>query len=172
MYQHDAMRIAHRTRFLRKRRPRSAGFSLVEIAATLSFTSVALVGLGTLFLYTTRSTDEARLQSVLTHRLRFLSETIRSTTFQDVAAIWRDQVIEVPELEAQAEVTVFVNEVDTSADAVKLGFPRDLNGDGVASDPDVSDAYTLLPIRIRITWPQSGNMRAPVDHYFFLSQEE
>src|SRR5690606_4526398 len=117
---------------------RSSGFTLVEIAASLAFIAVSLGGLSTLFLYTTRSADEARQRSLLTHRLRFMSETIRATPFADIAVTWQGQKFDIPELGAEANVTVFVNEIASSEEAKRLGFPRDLDGDGGASNTDVS----------------------------------
>ncbi len=40
-------------------------------------------------------------------------------------------------------------------------MPQDLNGNGVATDTNVSGSYTLLPVGVRINW-SSANGQARV----------
>jgi hypothetical protein len=46
---------------------------------------------------------------------------------------------------------------DSADDA--LGMPRDLTADSVLDIVDVSDRYTLLPVRVRIEWTGSSGNR-------------
>ena len=67
-------------------------------------------------------------------------------------------------------VTFILNETAVSQDAQELGFPRDLDGDGEATNKDVSGNYTLLPAKVELSWtdlngPQTRNL------YFFLAEE-
>ncbi len=40
-----------------------------------------------------------------------------------------------------------------------LGFPRDINGDGVVDNLDHSTDYTLLPLAIELAWQANGRDR-------------
>ena len=51
------------------------------------------------------------------------------------------------------EIIVHTNETEVNA---RLGLPRDLDGDGVADNPDVSASYKILPVTVRIHWAHQG----------------
>ena len=56
-------------------------------------------------------------------------------------------------------VTVVVDETRTDADlGVQLAMPRDLNGDGLVNDVDVTDDAVLLPVIVQLRWRgEAGN---------------
>jgi hypothetical protein len=63
----------------------------------------------------------------------------------------------VPGLDRQGEpsgqVTIVTDETTTDAElGLEIGMPRDLDGDGLATNPDVSESATVLPVIVTVTW--------------------
>ena len=83
---------------------------------------------------------------------------------------------DVPELtprsgEAHAGTIRLITD-ETANDAalkLELGLPRDLNGDGDASDSDVSGSARLLPVVVTLRWhSQAGDQQ--IVHPFYVSE--
>ena len=68
-------------------------------------------------------------------------------------------------------MAVFTNETANTGDAARLGLPRDLDGDGAISNTNVTANYTLLPIKVEVTWAGMRGSRSE-SMYFLLSEEE
>lgn len=49
--------------------------------------------------------------------------------------------------------------LDETVVDTNLGMPQDLNGNGTRTDTDVSGSYTVLPVRIQITWTSRTGSR-------------
>ncbi len=67
-------------------------------------------------------------------------------------------------------VRVLTDETLTDADlGIALGMPRDLNGDGDASDVDVTDDAMLIPVIVRARWGGSGGDREAIQAFFLAN---
>lgn len=64
-----------------------------------------------------------------------------------------------PEADQQVGlIRIITDETATDAElGVTMGMPRDLNGDGDATDVDVSDSASMLPVIISATWQGEVN---------------
>ena len=120
---------------------------------SLTVLTFGFMGLGALLIANERSNELTAEEAITTNALRSVAERMRSTPFEDVANTYRDFVFTVDGLDqGLGLVTVLEDETDSSADAVALGLPRDLDGDGVASNVSVSASYMLLPVKIEVAW--------------------
>jgi hypothetical protein len=161
-----------------------SGFALVEImvAGTVLLIGILAVSSATWRVHKLR--HETAEQRVAENRLRSVAEEIRS-----IAAIarqdpdtWAATVVgafdpggfpggdfETSGLDPlegadfTGSIEVVIDETETDADlGVQLGLPRDLDGDGLANNPDVSGTATILPIIIRIQWTGKVGTRSLV----------
>lgn len=131
---------------------RRSGMSLLDCLTAAALITIGFLGLASGLVSNTRAYARAREDVPVIHTLRELAETVRGAPFGQVAATYQGTTCSIPEIGATGTVTVFVNETDTSPDAAMLGFPRDLDGDGVAATVNVTNKYFLLPIKVEISW--------------------
>lgn len=150
---------------------RCAGITIVEVVVGIVLFTITLVGLGSMLVSNRQSQEMAAEEALVSHSFRRMVETIRSTPFSEIASTYQGFSFTVPEIEATGTVQLFLNETGGSADAAKLGLPRDLDGDGLPTSTDVSASYELLPVKIQISWtsfygPQNRDL------YLLLTREE
>ncbi len=169
---------------LRQRRgqpSRSAGFSLLEVMISSGVLVIGLLALTStsMVAHSLDRSDEARQTAsqalrAATERVQALSiraatdELGWATTLSDslLPGGTPGAVFDVPRLEAWAgeasvgSLTLITDETLTDASlGVNLGMPRDLNGDGDASDTDVADNATVLPVIVRVRWDMGEGER-------------
>ena len=148
----------------------NAGFSLLEMVIGLTVLSIALLGLGVLLVANERARENTALEVQATHLLRNVAESIRSVTFADTADQFDNYYFTDTESGATGLVQVFRNEMDTSAAAQILGFPRDLDGDDLADNVSVTN-YNLLPVKIEVYFDTlDGTLTREL--YLILSDED
>ncbi len=85
-------------------------------------------------------------------------------------------IFDVPGLEPWRDapsigtVRVLTDETLTDAElGITLGMPRDLNGDGDASDVDVTDDATLIPVIVRARWGGAGGDRESIQAFYLAN---
>ena len=138
--------------------------------AAITFLLIALIGVSTLFIASKRSAEVAHERAIITHYFRYLSEKIRGGAFRDIVDNYQDYTFRIDELDVDGSVKVFVDETASTAEALEMGLPRDLDGDGAATNADVSSGYILLPVQITAT--RAYDPSFTLVRRFFLSQEE
>jgi hypothetical protein len=75
----------------------------------------------------------------------------------------------VPGETRNGTILIPVDETATDEDLdCRLGMPRDLNGDGDASDTDVSGAARLIPVILEVNWKGFAGIRQ-ARHAFYLT---
>ena len=148
----------------------NAGFSLLEMVNGLSVLSIALLGLGVLLVANERARENTALEVQVTHLLRNVAESVRSVTFADTADQFDNYYFTDTESGATGLVQVFRNEMDTSADAQILGFPRDLDGNDLADNVSVTN-YNLLPVKIEVDFVTADGTQTR-ELYLILSNED
>ena len=153
------------------KRRREQGFALLEVMVAIMVMLVALLGLSSLLVWNSRSQETVEQEAIVTNVLRSVAERVRGAPFTACAATYQDFAFGIDELDGDGTITVFLDETDNSSDALSLGLPRDLDGDGAASNTDVSGSYALLPVKISVSWPGRDRTETQ-DLYLLLSQDD
>lgn len=158
----------------------NAGLSLVEISIAMIILAGALLALLSAIVSSDRLRQSTREQVLATNAARRVIERLRSEDFATIYATYRPGQaaatfpveglnpdgatpigsITFPTAGAPAQLCETV--VDAAWGMSPAG--RDLNGDGDATDVDVSATYELLPVRVTIRWRSlSGPTQIVVD---------
>jgi Tfp pilus assembly protein PilV len=176
---------------LQSRSPQRGGFSLVEVMIATCVLTIGLLALSStsVVIHSLDRADEARssaasaMQRVI-ERTKALSarsavdpadwSTVMTMALRPAGTI--GDIFDVQGLDPWranpnvGSVQVIVDETVTDADlGVTLGMPRDLNGDGDASDIDVSGEATLLPVIVRVRWGGAGGDRESTQAFYLTS---
>ncbi|MEM7235382.1 MAG: type II secretion system protein [Planctomycetota bacterium] len=142
------------------------GFTLVEMITGLVVLSVSILGVSAVFIANQRTQETTLEEGTLAHAFRRTVEQMRGDTFADVVDLYDGYTFNVSEIGGTGTVTVITDETATVAE---LGLPRDLDGDGSATNVDVSASYLLLPVKVDISW--DGNYGTQTRTlYTFLSE--
>jgi hypothetical protein len=171
-------------------RPRHA-FTVLEVLVT---TLVLVLGLYTLTstvwrVYALRTASQDR--RVAENALRAVSEEVRAVAeeAQVDPASWAQRIAEaflpggvpgdrfdvrgleaLPGQASVGSVRIVLDETLSDADlGAELGMPRDLDGDGAISNPDVSLGAMLLPVVVRVQWRSAAGRRETVHAFYLLS---
>ena len=166
-------RLAHRNS--------RSGFTLVELVVATTFLLIGLLAISstTWRVHALRShTTEHRIAN---NRMRLVVEHVRSLSAQarQDPDTWTATVVgalsaggnpgsafDAPGLTAPdgaarvGSIQIVTDETATDADlGEQLGMPRDLDGDDIADDVDVSATAKLLPVILRIQWTGKSGTR-------------
>ena len=148
-----------------------SGISTVEVLISAVLLTFAFAGMATLIMSNERSQVAASNEAIVRNALRNQAERIRGAPFEDILATYQSLHFSVTGLEeASGNVTIFTDETEVSDETAPLGFPRDLDGDGSATNPNISTSYMLLPIRLRVTWAERSD-QIQSELYLLLSPE-
>lgn len=183
--------IGPRTPFVRRRgsSPRT-GFTLFEVTITTVVLVVGLLGLCSTRLVVARLRESERertlaMQAMRTHVERVKARSVAALDSSDGwAATFVEAYTEGGEHERSfpheglapwdgedAVVTVSVVTDETLTDleiGAQLGMPRDLDGDGLVADSDVSGSAALLPVVVRVRWAGNGGELEASQGFYLL----
>lgn len=168
---------------------RRAGFSLVELAIAISILLIGMVSVVTASSQMNSLRRQSRERVLAQNGVRSLVERIQSRSFQLAQAdpeAWSlalqaefgpgsaGEEFDILELDAPpgaaSVATVRLVTDETEGDGgllVDIGMPRDLNGDGDASDVDVAADAVLLPCVITAQWHGINGLQT-FRHGFYL----
>ena len=150
-----------------------AGWSLLELVIALSVMLVAFGGVTAAALRASSQKQEASQALIATDQALEIVSELQSVPLDEVFARYNADPLDDPKGEGTAPGAEFrvlgLQGAEGHADglgriefpgngpllleSVKdpgLGMPRDLNGDGDAEDATLD--YTVLPVRVRVTW--------------------
>ena len=154
----------------------SAGFSLLEVTVVMVIMTVAVGLLSSTMTSTSRVGPMLREEALAAEAARFQFETLRTVPFEELYARYNDDDADDPEGAGTAPGAGFAvpglspqagdadglagrflfpeknGRLAEDADFERLGFPRDINGDGAVDSEDHADDYTILPIEVVIEW--------------------
>lgn len=138
-------------------------------------------------MHSLRLTNHERTQAH--NGLRSLSERMHATShgFSGTPQTWAQAVLATyapggsfgnefsiegltPASVGEAVGAISIGSDETASDSdlgVDLGMPRDLNGNGDASDPNVSESARLLPVILTLRWRGENGLQQ-LRHGFFL----
>ena len=159
------------------RRPNHrSGFSLIEVTVVMVIMTVAVGLLSSTMTSTSRVGPMLREESLAAEAARFQFESMRIEEFSQLFALFNDDPNDDPggpgtapgasfdvenltPLEGDADGAVgrvVFPEVNgrlaEDCNLARLGFPRDLNGDGEIDSGDHASDYTILPIELVVQW--------------------
>jgi type II secretory pathway pseudopilin PulG len=137
------------------------GFTIIESAVALSILALSLLALWGTLIYCSRSNLASEQKKRAINAAQAKVEELKSRPFPGLIGEYGPggtvgDTFTVPDLDdeetvAHGKIAFFVDETDDTGDK-HLGLPLDLNGDGDATDTDVSDDYILLPVQVSVTW--------------------
>ncbi len=140
------------------------GMTLVEATVSLTILAVALLTLWGSTISGARTIGAAEERKHALNIAQGKLEELKSRSMDLLIATYRPNGtegdtfqaagIDEDEDRALGRIVFYTDETD-SENGAGLGFPMDLNGDGDANDRDVATGFTLLPVRIRVTWEGS-----------------
>lgn len=150
------------------------GFTLAEMALAVTILMVALMSISAATLRSHALQRENRDQMLAQNALRSISERVQAVSLDASSNpdTWAEEVFRVfgpgggigdefpvdglTPVGADTPVgTITIGWDETLGDedlGGALGMPRDLNGDGDASDDDVSGSAILLPVVVSVRW--------------------
>jgi prepilin-type N-terminal cleavage/methylation domain-containing protein len=166
------------------------GFTLLEVMLAMSVLVVAMVAICATTLRVHALRRENRDRSVAENAVRMIAERVQSVSrlarsdpagwAQDVVAALNPggqignkfQVAELTPLDGAptvGSISVITNESTSDATlGVELGMPRDLDGDGIVGNPDVTHTARLLPVIVRASWKGVSGKQEVVHPFYVL----
>jgi prepilin-type N-terminal cleavage/methylation domain-containing protein len=166
------------------------GFTLLEVTLAMSVLVIAMMAISATTLRVHALRRENRDRSVAENGVRMIAERIQSASrlARTDPAGWAQNVvtslsaggsignkfdladlIPVDAGSSVGSITVVTNEnlTDAFLDA-QLGMPRDLDGDGIVGNGDVSHSARLLPVIVRARWKGVGSKQEIVHPFYVL----
>lgn len=171
------------------KRGKDDGFTVVEMALATTMLMVGIMAISAATLRMHQLGRQNRERTIAHNAMTQMGERLNSASA--IAALtpstWADTVIDayseggaignlftvtgLSPIEGEEEpgfITFITDETLTDAElGVEMGMPRDLNGDGDATDNDVTDSVELLPAIITISWAVRGADMS-IKHPMFL----
>lgn len=166
-----------------------AGFTMLEVSLALTILVVALVATSASNMRLHRLQRVNRERNVAHNAAQSISETVQAIARDGVSdpAGWANHLtaalanggqlgnrFDVPELVpvegAPSVGTIQVITDETTTDAslgLQLGLPRDLNGDGDATDAAAGTGARLLPVVVRLRWRSQAGVQT-LTHPFYV----
>ncbi len=163
-------------------RTKEKGFTIIEVIIALGVFAIVFLALMSTLSTSAKLDAITRERSLVANGLRRAIETMRAYDFGDLyenfkpGGLYGDEFaiegISTSPDDYVAQIVFFVDETDTSTDAIQLGLPRDLDGDGSATNTDVATGgdYILLPVKLSASWE---GMTGPstMDFYVLLADK-
>lgn len=135
------------------------GFSLLEMMLALSILSIALAAMIDSMVSTGKLESVLRDKRIVRDGINRVINDMRSCDFATMTTTFATSfdITDIRPQTGQAHVgtvTFYTDETGagmTPDDMASLGFPRDLNANGNATDTDVTN-YVILPAKIEVKW--------------------
>lgn len=144
-----------------------SGMTLVEVAVALVLLTVPFGYMVVGTAASSRQEYDSRLRLTAMQAAESKAAEIRATPVAEIPGIWGPEGTEgpgfsIPDLNddngPSGRVLVVTDETLSDADiGFALGMPRDLDGDGFATNTDVTGASAAIPILVTITWGPPNN---------------
>jgi len=173
----------------KRKRGKDAGFTVVEMALATTMLMVGIMAISAATLRMHQLGRQNRERTIAHNAMTQMGERLNSASA--IAALtpstWADTVIgayseggtignlfsvtglsPIDGQEKPGAIEFITDETLTDKElVVAMGMPRDLNGDGDATDTDVSETVQLLPATITISWAVRGADMS-IKHPLFL----
>ena len=139
---------------------RKGGFTLIETMMAMTMIAVALLALMHAVVSSMRLVEANRQDAVAMNHAREKIAEIESKDFETIFDLYKNHTW-IPEMQtgnSRGRVLLPINgsgnldETRSPSQFINMGFPRDINMDGDATDTNVNLTYRILPIKIVISW--------------------
>ena len=153
----------------------SRGFTFIELLMALLVIVTLTAGVLRCVAYSSESVARTPVRATAVNAVAELAERIAATPIDSVYATWGPGGTEGPTFTVAAlagvkhsgKVVVVIDETKTDAAlGYSLGMPRDLDGDGVATNTNVSTTARVLLVMLDLSWDHAGSknnhVRLPV----------
>ena len=152
-------------------RPQRAGSALADALIAMIILTVAVGTLAGTVSWGLRLRATNEETAIAERAARDILANLRSVPFDQALATWSAAPdVTVAALNAQpddpdgrvAEIRLPLvgGQLREDQDLPNLGFPRDLNGDGIVDAADHSGDYVILPVTVRLAWRgMAGDMQ-------------
>jgi len=179
-----------RQRFPIARGSARKGFTLLEVTLALSVLVIAMMAVSATALRAHALRREIHDRSAAENAVRMIAERVQSVAriARSDPAGWAHDVIaalsaggqigntfaisELTPLDGASSVgsiSVITSEIATDNSlGAELGMPRDLDGDGVVNNTDVSHTARLLPVIVRARWKGVSGKQEVVHPFYVL----
>jgi prepilin-type N-terminal cleavage/methylation domain-containing protein len=166
------------------------GFTLLEVTLAMSVLVIAMMAISATTLRVHALRRENHDRAAAENAVRMIAERIQAVSrlARSDPAGWAQNVVAalnpggqignqfpLPELTpidgatSVGSITVVTSENATDAAlGAELGMPRDLDGDGVVGNPDVTHTARLLPVIVRATWKGVTGKQVVVHPFYVL----
>lgn len=168
------------------------GFTLIELSIAIS---LLMIGMVTVVSATSRMHNlrrQNRERVLAQNAIRSITERIHAQSFSlrntGSTVDWAQNLTTLlgpggdfgntfdvtglaPAVVGQPVGTITVVTDETATDAALgflVGMPRDLNGDGDATDADVSNDARVLPVIVQLVWRQGSTGSNQLTHTFYV----
>ena len=161
--------------------PRSArGFTLIELMVSFSALLIVLLGFSRMLLSSHMASNTTHEATLAKEAARATLEVVQAAPFAEIyrrynanpaddpggagtasGAGFAVRGLEAPEGDNDGlpGQIFFPEQNGALCETINLpqyGWPTDMNGDGDADDTDVSSAYQVIPVVVRVEWRGSG----------------
>jgi hypothetical protein len=138
------------------------GFTFLEVTLSTAILAIGFLALWGTLIYCQRSNEAAEQKKKAIDAASARIEFLKSQPFDTLLARFGPgsgadaNRFDVPSLDsdigrAHGRMLLYFDETNPTHEE-GIGLPRDLNGDGDATDRDVSSDFRILPVRVRVTW--------------------
>lgn len=150
------------------------GFTLIELAIAISVLMIGMVSVLSATSQMHGLRKQNRQRATVQNACRSIAERIhaRSHELSSNTATWSEELVEtfgedgafgnefdvrtlgnLVGRDADGLITVITDETATDAElGVRIGMPRDLDGDGAADNSDVTVGAKILPVLLEVRW--------------------
>jgi prepilin-type N-terminal cleavage/methylation domain-containing protein len=150
---------------------RQSGYSLLELTAAMTILTVGLLSFLANFFATAGAMEVTRKRDDMRIAFENAAELLRNADHGSLYANYHNTTLDIPALEApgggpaQVHIACFVDETAIPAE---FGPVVDLDGDGTLGTADCSTSYTLLPVRLTLTFTIRDQARTQ-EFYMLIS---
>jgi len=164
---------------------RAAGIALVEILVSLTLLAVGMLSLIATLVQNSRLQRATHEKHLAVVGAESILEDMRRADYGDLISTYGSggtpgcdfDITGLNPRSSDADghvghLSFILDETATDPIAARFGLPRDLNGDGDATDVSVAASYRLLPVRIRIEWDGVSGASSLEFHALLTQPEE
>ena len=143
--------------------------SLLELLATVAVMAITSMGVTSVIMTCTNLDMTSYQTGVAMDKANEIMEQIRKADFSSLITAYGSNLtpegvwvsgFDVPNLEVRStdldgmagKVLIVVNETLYTEETFTLGFPRDLDGDAMATNTNVTVGYKILPVIVKVEW--------------------
>lgn len=148
------------------RHRRQRGMTLIEVTFVVISLTVALAAVTQSMATGSAARYRLERQALALDAVRDVAETVRATPIDDIVGTFGaagdpGERFSIPGLDGEelaGRILIISDETLTDQEiGMTLGMPRDLDGDGAATNTDVTGTALVIPVIVEARWGPAGN---------------